>query len=365
MNIGIYIADTHPSGITSFAQNLSSCLNDSKHNCKIISDENSNNNNNVISLGENNKFTSKNIIRRINLLKKIIINNDIDIIISNGWFHDMISILASKFINKNIKVIGVIHTRPNLWNISDNLYGIIKKNLIKLIYKLEDETVVVSKELNEFLKKKKYIKKAVTIYNPVINNKILKFQKIRKEVNPPIELFCLGWIRDVKGIDVAINSLAEINKKIPANLTLIGDYKNEDYFSLIKSQIKELNLENNVKFLGSINNPFPEMNKMDILLLPSRSEVLPTSLIEAMGLGIPVIAADCDFGPREILDNGKYGFLVPVDNYEKIFENVIRLFNNPNLYNYFSEIGIQRSKKFNYNECESEYNELIEDLNWN
>jgi glycosyltransferase involved in cell wall biosynthesis len=68
-----------------------------------------------------------------------------------------------------------------------------------------------------------------------------------------------------------------------------------------------------VEFLGGKENPFPEMKKADLFVLPSRSEGFPNVLLEAMALGRPVLAADCETGPDEIID-GENGRLFPVED---------------------------------------------------
>jgi len=69
-------------------------------------------------------------------------------------------------------------------------------------------------------------------------------------------------------------------------------------------------------FLGEHPNPFPFLKRSTLFVLPSLYEGFPNVLIEAMFSGLPVIAADCNYGPREILideSGSKYGELLPID----------------------------------------------------
>jgi glycosyltransferase involved in cell wall biosynthesis len=65
--------------------------------------------------------------------------------------------------------------------------------------------------------------------------------------------------------------------------------------------------------MGFVQNPYPYMAHASLFVLPSRWEGLPTVLVEALYLGIPIIATDCPGGSREILKDGQFGKLVPVD----------------------------------------------------
>jgi glycosyltransferase involved in cell wall biosynthesis len=73
-------------------------------------------------------------------------------------------------------------------------------------------------------------------------------------------------------------------------------------------------LEEEIALPGFVLNPYPYMAHAALFVLSSRWEGLPTVLVEAMSLRTPVIATDCPSGPREILRDGKYGPLVPVDD---------------------------------------------------
>ncbi|WP_459893813.1 glycosyltransferase, partial [Desulfothermus okinawensis] len=71
------------------------------------------------------------------------------------------------------------------------------------------------------------------------------------------------------------------------------------------------------------------MAHADVFVLSSLWEGLPVSLIEALALGTPAISTDCPSGSREILQNGKYGPLVPLRDYKKMAEAIIQVIKNP------------------------------------
>jgi glycosyltransferase involved in cell wall biosynthesis len=81
---------------------------------------------------------------------------------------------------------------------------------------------------------------------------------------------------------------------------------------VLRSRVQKLRLTENVQFLGVVANPFPLYRGADVFVLPSRTEGLPNVLIESLACGTPVISTDCESGPREILEDGRFGTLVPV-----------------------------------------------------
>jgi glycosyltransferase involved in cell wall biosynthesis len=71
------------------------------------------------------------------------------------------------------------------------------------------------------------------------------------------------------------------------------------------------------------------MARADALAFCSRWEGLPCVLVEALALGTPVVATDCPSGPAEILENGKFGALVPVDDHEAMAGAIIKTLSDP------------------------------------
>lgn len=80
----------------------------------------------------------------------------------------------------------------------------------------------------------------------------------------------------------------------------------------LRQEIAEKKLTSQVELLGAASNPFPYYAAADVFVLPSRSEGLPNVLLEAIACELPVLSTDCPSGPREILEDGRYGHLVPV-----------------------------------------------------
>ena len=82
----------------------------------------------------------------------------------------------------------------------------------------------------------------------------------------------------------------------------------------LETLVKQLGLANDVAMPGFVENPYAYMSRASLYVLSSRWEGLPTVLIEALYCGLPIIATDCPSGPREILADGLYGSLVPVED---------------------------------------------------
>jgi glycosyltransferase involved in cell wall biosynthesis len=75
---------------------------------------------------------------------------------------------------------------------------------------------------------------------------------------------------------------------------------------------RRLGIADDVAFPGFVDNPYCWLSRARLFALSSRVEGFGMVLAEALALGVPVVATDCPSGPREILQGGRYGALVPV-----------------------------------------------------
>ena len=109
-------------------------------------------------------------------------------------------------------------------------------------------------------------------------------------------------------------------------LFIIGE--GSEYQSL-SSLIRKSAFYEDISLAGYKDNPFPYMNRAAVFTLSSLWEGLPTVLIEAMAMGTPIVSTDCPSGPREILNGGEYGTLVPINDAVKLADAILRAFEHP------------------------------------
>jgi glycosyltransferase involved in cell wall biosynthesis len=121
----------------------------------------------------------------------------------------------------------------------------------------------------------------------------------------------VGRLTAQKAFGVLIEAFAHVRKSLPARLLILGEGEERP---MLEAQVRKLELEQDVRLPGFVSNPYPYMAHAALFVLSSRWEGLPTVLVEAMSLQTPVIATDCPSGPREILRDGQYGQLVPVED---------------------------------------------------
>jgi glycosyltransferase involved in cell wall biosynthesis len=125
-------------------------------------------------------------------------------------------------------------------------------------------------------------------------------------------LLTVGRIDDDKGHVDLLAALAELVQREGWRDWLWQVIGTGPRKTLLREQVAQNHLSEHVQFLGVVNNPFPYYRAADLFVLPSRTEGFPNVLLEALACGTPVIAADCDSGPRELLAHGRYGQLTPV-----------------------------------------------------
>jgi len=171
------------------------------------------------------------------------------------------------------------------------------------------------------------IDKFQVIYNPVVNPTI--FTKAKEAVEHPWFLpgelpviLAAGRLEKQKDFPTMIRAFAQVKQVKPCRLVIFGVGSEK---SQLEALIAELNLENDVALPGFVKNPYAYVTKSAMLALSSAWEGLPTFLIETMALGIPVVSTNCPSGPAEILDNGKYGELVPVNNPQALAEGMLNI----------------------------------------
>ena len=145
-------------------------------------------------------------------------------------------------------------------------------------------------------------------------------KKISDWLKSEMRLIAIGSLKSQKGFDDLIKVMAEIRKSCDASLLILGEGKLR---ASLKMLISEHQLEKDVVLLGFQHNPMPFLKLADLFVLSSKWEGFGNVIVEALSVGLPVVSTDCPSGPAEILDNGKYGKLVPVSDILAIKEAIL------------------------------------------
>lgn len=127
---------------------------------------------------------------------------------------------------------------------------------------------------------------------------------------------CVGRMEiATKGLDTLMRAWRMLRSDCPElsayTLVFVGDGPDR---SALSELADALDIADAVHFAGMLRNPYPWMLHASALVLASRSEALPSVLIEAMALGCMVVSTDCPVGPKTLLADGRAGVLVPVDD---------------------------------------------------
>ena len=131
---------------------------------------------------------------------------------------------------------------------------------------------------------------------------------------PPV-LLAVGRLAGQKDLPTLIGAFAIARVKQPMRLVLVGE-KNGTATreGEIHKLVERAGIATDVAFLGYDPNPIRYMARADLFVLSSRFEGFPNVLLEALAAGCPVVSTDCPSGPFELLDGGRYGRLVPVQD---------------------------------------------------
>ncbi|HEY9706701.1 MAG TPA: glycosyltransferase [Oculatellaceae cyanobacterium] len=164
-----------------------------------------------------------------------------------------------------------------------------------------------------------------TIYNPLVTPDIL--EKAKEPVDHPWfapgelpVIIGVGRLEEQKDFPTLIRAFAQVRQVRPARLMILGQ---GSQLSRLNALVGELGLENDVAMLGFVQNPYAYIARAAVFTLSSAWEGFGNVLVESMVLGTPVVSTDCQSGPAEILDNGKYGELVPVGDSEAIAQAIL------------------------------------------
>lgn len=167
----------------------------------------------------------------------------------------------------------------------------------------------------------------------------------------------VGRLAPPKDLATLLRALAKVTAQVPCRLLVLGDGVDR---ADLEGLAWELGLEESVDFQGFVSNPWAYMARSDLFLLSSRWEGSPNSLIEAMTLGVPVVATDCPGGPSEILQGGELGRLVEVGDDEAFAAAWLDVLRQPERARERAVAGSAQMARYDFDHVVGQYLELME-----
>ncbi|WP_019624876.1 glycosyltransferase [Thioalkalivibrio thiocyanoxidans] len=134
-------------------------------------------------------------------------------------------------------------------------------------------------------------------------------------------VLAVGRLKPQKDFATLLRAFARLHAQRTCRLIILGEGPER---ARLQHLARELDIADHVDLAGFRANPYPFMRTASLLVLSSRFEGSPNVLVEAMALGTPVVATDCPSGPRDILDGGRCGPLVPVGDAAALADGMAR-----------------------------------------
>ena len=215
----------------------------------------------------------------------------------------------------------------------DNWRYRILPRLLRFAYRRADALVAVSQGVRDDLQQLLGVSQPVEI----IHNPVLAGDFSEEMLLPPAEpwlndgnlqvVLSMSRLSEEKDLPTLLRAFALVHRQRPSTRLLLAGEGSER--GRLEALVRELALDDVVRLPGRVATPLSWMRQAAVFVLASRFEGFGNVLVEAMACGTPVVSTDCPVGPREILDDGRLGRLVPVGDAEALAQAIMHALESP------------------------------------
>ncbi|QEF98722.1 N-acetylgalactosamine-N,N'-diacetylbacillosaminyl-diphospho-undecaprenol 4-alpha-N-acetylgalactosaminyltransferase [Stieleria maiorica] len=171
------------------------------------------------------------------------------------------------------------------------------------------------------------------------------------------KIIACGRLTEQKGFCDLLDAFRIVRDREKASLQILGTGPLHD---TLVAQANRLGIAEDVEFLGFQTQPLNHFAAADLFVLSSWWEGFGNVLVEAMGVGTPVVSTDCPYGPSEIITHGCSGLLVPPRSPKQLADQIIEVIRAPQLRRELSLNGIKRAQSFHTSVIADQYAEFID-----
>ena len=299
------------------------------------------------------------VFRTRRILKKI----RPDVVVSFMWYPAVISYLVRRA--GFIPFRHIVHETVNMTEHLNDVFrqgrfNPLKLFLIRSAYADADIVTTVSKGVQNDLIENFNVKEGriKVIYDGIDHELISRMSSEVAGLNlDGMVIVTVGRLVYQKGFDILLKAFHMMRGQVRSRLLIIGDGAEREG---LVNLAKQLNISKDTIFAGYKSNPYRYMRESTVFCSASRYEGFSIVILEAMVLGLPVIATDCPSGPAEILDSGRHGILVPPEDPEAIADKLLRVLPDIELRRTLSGRSLLRAQDFNLETFLEQWEELIE-----
>lgn len=224
--------------------------------------------------------------------------------------------------------------------------------LRKLVYPKADNLIVQTEKVKTIYTNMLKHKNITVLPNPISSD----LSKLRKnDVNREKIILTVGRLNNDKRHDKLIKAVDSL-KLEGWRVIIIGKGPNK---KKLINLIESLNLSNQIEILSNIKNIHDYYMKASIFVFTSKAEGFPNALLEAMHFGLPCISTDCNYGPSDLITDGKDGFLVPVNDQEALIEKIDKLIKDDELKELFSKNAVETSSNYTSEKVTEKWKNVI------
>lgn len=282
----------------------------------------------LIDLGRGGLVGRLKTVKRLPALVRYLRRAKPDVLLSALTEANVVALCASTLARRPKRVI-VVEQNTLSQKASKLAKGLQKwyPTFAKLTYGKAHRVVGVSQGVVDDLTKNIGISgtNTMVIHNPGITPQIRENAKQPldhpwfKADQPPV-ILSVGRLHAQKDYKTLLQAFHLVRAQRVARLIILGD---GELRASLEEQIQAMEMTEDVSLPGFVDNPQSYMTNAAVYVLSSRWEGLPTVLVEALYCGTPLVATDCPSGPCEILQGGKLGCLVPMQNPQAIADGII------------------------------------------
>ncbi|MFQ9516385.1 MAG: glycosyltransferase family 4 protein [Eubacterium sp.] len=285
----------------------------------------------------------------INRTRKMIKKHNIDILIDIDGILEMYTIPAKRF--TKVKIISWEH-----YNFYQHPVVPYRKYTRKMAARWADAIVTLTEEDKGYYTSNLNVRCPIQcIYNPVIWKKNTKEYDSQSKI-----ILSVGRLTYQKGFDILIDVADLFLKGYPDwKWIVLGEGEDRE---ILEKKVMEKGLDKQLLFPGNVDDIDEYYAKASVFVMTSRFEGLPMTLLETKPYKLPIVSFDCKTGPKELVQDGINGYLIPEGENKEMAEAICKLIDNEKERKEFSEHAIIDMEKFELTCIMNHWIELLKEI---